>query len=252
MKYTVHELAKLAGVTTRTLHYYDEIGLLKPSFIESNGYRFYEDKELVKLQQILFFRELEFSLEDIVKIVDSPKFEAKAALHEQKKLLEMKKTKIENLIKTITKTLDYMKGGGIMKNDDLFNGFSDDQMDEYKEEAKKRWGHTQAYKQSVERTKNWTKDDYRRIKEAGVALAKELASAMELDIKSDEVQSLIGKHHQGIETFYDCSYEMYRGLSNMYVEDPRFTAYYDKFKPGLAKWLQKAIHYYCDMHEKKK
>ena len=250
MNYTVKQLAALAGITTRTLHYYDEIGLLKPSFIAGNGYRYYSEKELLLLQQILFFRELEFSLEEIVNIINSSTFNPKQALEEQKKLLTMKKSKLECLINTIDNTIGHMKGGADMTNDDFFNGFSDDQMNQYKEEAKKRWGHTDAYRQSRERTKNWSKEDYKRIKEDGETLTKELAAAMDLDIKSKEVQTLIAKHHKGIEKFYDCSYEMYRGLGNMYADDPRFTATYDKFRPGLAKWLQKAINYYCDKNQK--
>jgi len=246
MKYTVHQLAKIAGVTTRTLHYYDEIGLLRPSFVESNSYRYYEEKELAKLQQILFFRELEFSLVEIIKIVNSSGYNAKAALNDQKKLLEMKRVKIDTLLMTIDKTL---KGGGFMKNDDLFNGFSDYEMNKYKEEAKKRWGNTDAYKQSMQRTKNWTKADYKKIQAKTETLTKKLAGAMDLDIKSPQVQELVAQHHKGIEVFYDCSYAIYRGLADMYVADPRFTAYYDKHKPGLAKWLQKAIHYYCDQHK---
>ena len=103
----------------------------------------------------------------------------------------------------------------------------------------------------MERTKHWTKEDYKRIQKQGEIFTKELAKAMDLDIKSDEVQKLVAQHYQGIETFYDCSYEMYRGLADMYVVDPRYTAFYDKFRPGLAKWLQKAIHYYCDQKQKK-
>jgi DNA-binding transcriptional MerR regulator len=252
MKYTVQQLAKIAGITTRTLHYYDEIGLLQPSFVAHNGYRYYEEKELLKLQQILFFRELEFSLEEIMKIVTAPDFDAQAALLEQKKLLAIKKQKLEGLITTIDKTLEHMRGGDLMKNDDLFQDFADDEMNEYKEEAKKRWGHTEAYRQSIERTKHWTKADYKRIKEQAEVFNKELAAAMELDIKSKQVQDLIKKHHEGIEVFYDCSYEMYKTLGDMYVQDPRFTAYYDKYKPGLAKWLQKAITYYVDQHANNK
>lgn len=248
MNYTVNQLAQLAGVSARTLHYYDEIGLLKPSFIKENGYRYYQEKELVRLQQILFFRELEFPLEDITKMLSAPNFNQQEALKDQKKLLELKKKRITDLISSIDKTL---KGGETMNNNDLFASFDDKELKENMEEAKKRWGHTDAYKQSMERTKHWTKADYNRIKEEGKKFTQQLADAMDLDVKSDEVQKLVVQHHKGIETFYDCSYEMYRGLGNMYVNDPRFTAFYDKFRPGLAQWLRDAINYYCDTHEQK-
>lgn len=251
MVYTVKQLARLANISTRTLHFYDEIGLLHPSYVKENGYRCYEDAELLILQQILFFRELEFSLEEIKKIIHAPNFNVQRALADHKKMLEMKQQKITQLIKTIDLTLTKLEGGEHMKNDDLFDSFDEKQMEEYKQEAKKRWGNTDAYKQSVERTKNWTKDDYKRIQKQSQQLTQELADCMDNGFDSQEAQKLIKKHHESIEVFYDCSYEMYRGLGQLYISDPRFTATYDKVRPGLAVWLQKAIAYYCDTHEKK-
>jgi hypothetical protein len=137
-----------------------------------------------------------------------------------------------------------------MTNDDLFASFKDDKLVEYLDEAKKRWGDTEAYRQSMEKVKHWTKEDYSRIKKEGEEFTKQLAEAMDKDIKSPEVQVLIEKHYQGIKYFYDCPLEMYRNLGEMYVSDFRFTSYYDKFKPGLAAWLQKAINYYCDLKQK--
>lgn len=247
MVYTVQKLATIAGISVRTLHYYDEIGLLKPSSIGDNGYRYYAEKELVRLQQILFFRELAFPLEDIIKIMQSPTYDMEEALRQQRKLLEAKRKRITQLLQTIDKTL---KGGEHMNNDDLFAGFTEDQLEELKEEAKKRWGESDAYKQSAERTKHWTKEDYNRIAKEGKLLTQQLAKAMDLPIENSEVQKLIAQHHKSIEVFYDCSYEMYRGLGQLYVTDPRFTATYDKVRPGLAAWMQKAMNYYCDQHEK--
>ena len=125
-----------------------------------------------------------------------------------------------------------------------------EEMKQYQEEVKQRWGNTEAYRQSKERTKHWTKEDYERIKREGNAFTKRLADAMGKDIASKEVQTLVEQHHKGIETFYDCPYEMYRKLGELYVSDKRFTAYYDKFRPGLAAWLKQAIDYYCDAHAK--
>lgn len=248
--YTVKQLADLSHVSVRTLHYYDEIGLLKPSFIKENGYRYYGEKELLLLQQILFFRELEFSLEDIVKMVHAPDFDRLKALEEQKRLLELKRERLDKLLQTITHTLKN-EGGETMNNDDLFASFDDKELVDNMQEAKQRWGNTKAYQQSMQKVKSWTKADYKRIKEEGEKFTKVLAEAMDKDIKSSEVQALVEKHHQGIEYFYECSTEMYRGLADLYVNDPRFTAYYDKHKPGLAKWLREAIHYYCDVKENK-
>lgn len=253
MKYTVKQLAGLAGISVRTLHYYDSINLLKPSYKAQNGYRYYEEKELLKLQQILFFTELEFPLKEIAGIMDSPDYKTGAALKEQKKLLQLKKERIENHIKTIDKTLKSGKGGGkTVNNDTLFASFKDEKLKEYMAEAKKKWGNTDAYRQSMEKVKHWTKADYERIKKEGNEFTRKLADAMDKDIKDPYVQSLVQKHHQGIEYFYTCPYGMYKSLADMYVNDRRFTAYYDKFRPGLAQWLRDAIHYYCDQHQHRK
>jgi DNA-binding transcriptional MerR regulator len=251
MNYTIHQLAKMAGVTVRTLHHYDAMGLLKPSRNKSNGYRLYDNNDVLTLQQILFFRELEFSLEHIKEMLDAPHFNQSDALMDQKKLLELKKKRIEGLITSIENTLTNLKGGGIMNNDDLFASFDDKELVENMEEAKRRWGNTDAYKQSIERTKHWTKQDYERIKEEGNKFTQQLANAIDKEITSPEIQALIEKHHQGIEYFYDCPLDMYRGLAQMYVDDPRFTKYYDKFRPGLAQFVHDAIVYYCDQRKAK-
>lgn len=248
--YTVKQLAKSAGISVRTLHYYDEIGLLKPSFLKENGYRYYGEKELLKLQQILFFRELEFPLEDIGKIVNASDFDVLGALKDQKQLLELKKKRIEGLLQTIDTTVRSLKGGENMSNDDMYGSFTKDELEKYKEEAKQRWGHTDAYKQSIERTKNWTKEDYKKVEEEGKKLTQSIAEHMNKGIESKEVQSLIEQHFNSLRQFYEPSYEMYRGLGKMYVEDHRFTRYYEKFRHGLAQFMCDAIAYYCDMHEK--
>ncbi len=123
-------------------------------------------------------------------------------------------------------------------------------MEEYKKEAKARWGNTDAYKQSQKRTAHWTKVDYNRLAENTTSLTQELADTMDKGFDSPEFQALVDQHHQAIELFYDCSPEMYSGLASMYVADQRFKDFYDKFRPGLAETLQKAIIYYCDQKEK--
>jgi DNA-binding transcriptional MerR regulator len=252
MTYTVKQLAQIAGVSIRTIHYYDEIGLLEPAFIKDNGYRSYGEKELVKLQQIMFFRELEFPLEDILQMVNAKDFNPGEALGEQRRLLELKRKRLNRLIKTIDNTVQNLKGGEEkMDNNQMFDSFDMAEIDQYKEEAKQRWGNTEAYKQSQERTKNWTKEDYKRIAAEGKKFNQLLADMMDKGFNSPEFQDLIQKHYEGIEVFYDCSLEMYRTLGDMYVADPRFTATYDKFRPGLARVMQQAINYYCDQHAAK-
>lgn len=251
MIYTVKQFAKTAGVSIRTLHYYDEIGLLKPSFIKENGYRCYEEKELLKIQQIIFFKELEFSLEDIVRIINAPDFNKLEALADHKKFLELKKARIVGLLNTIDITMNALKGGGkVMNSNNTSITDAQAQIEEYKKEAKKRWGHTDAFKQSQERTKHWTKDDYKRLTEDGKKFTQMLADTMDKGFDSPEFQALIAKHYEGVGTFYDCSLEMYRMLGEGYVSDPLFKAYYDKFRPGLAEFMQKAINHYCDRKQR--
>lgn len=253
MKYTVHQLAELAGITVRTLHHYDQIGLLKPSFTRSNGYRYYEEKELLKLQQILFFRELEFSLEQIKEIMESSTFDTVEALKEQRKMLLLKRKQFDELLLTIDKTIQSREGGEKMANDDLYGGFTTKQMEEYKEEARKRWGDTDAWKQSEERTRNWTKADYERIAKEGAQWTQKFAEIRDkgFAVDSPEVQEMIGQHYNALRTFYEPNYEMYRGLGQMYVDDPRFTAYYEKFGKGLAVFMRDAMVHFCDVQEKK-
>lgn len=248
MEYTVNQLAKIAGVSVRTLHYYDEIGLLKPSYIRENGYRCYEEKELLKLEQILFFKELEFPLEDIIRIITASDFNTLEALAEQRKFLELKKARINSLISTIDKTINTLKGGEKIMNNT--KATTQDQIEEYKKEAKKRWGNTDAYKQSEERTKHWTQEDYKRLTEDANKFTQKFADTMDKGFDSSEFQSLIAKHYQSMGMFYDCSVEMYRKLGEMYVSDSRFKAFYDKYRPGLAEFMQKAINHFCDQKQK--
>jgi DNA-binding transcriptional MerR regulator len=246
MSYTVHELATLAGVSARTLHYYDEIGLLNPTGTKRNGYRFYEEAELLKLQQILFFKELDFPLADIQGMLSNPRFSMERALRDQKKMLELKKDRLDTLVKTINKTIKKINKEKNMKDDELYDGLDTKQMEAYAKEAKERWGKTDAWKQSQERTKNWTKADYQKIKEEGDKWMERFLLVVPNGIKSPEVQALIAEHYNGLRKFYEPNLEMYRGLGSMYVDDSRFTAYYDKHQPGLAVFMKEAMHYFCD------
>ncbi len=249
MGYTVNQLAQLAHISVRTLHYYDEIGLLKPSSVMKNGYRFYEEKEFIRLQQILFFRELEFTLDDIKRMLNRPNFSVLEALRDQKKLMQLKQTRLTNLVKTIDKTIRAMTKNQKMDKEEMYDAFKDDEVKEYQEEVKARWGSTEAYKQSQTKVNNMTKKEMDKLKEDGKKFTEELAKAMDKPIHSKEVQALIQKHYDSINFFYDCNLTMYGNLARMYVEDPRFKANYDTVKPGLAEYLQKAIQYYTEKHE---
>ncbi len=164
-------------------------------------------------------------------------------------MLEIERARLDQIIDTIDKTILIKKGGEVMKNDDLFNGLSDKKMQEYQKEAKQRWGSTDAYKQSVQRTKSWTKEDYQKVQVKTNQLTQALADNMDKGFDSAEVQELIVEHKKGIENFYDLSLEMYKNLGQMYVEDKRFTAFYDQFRPGLAVFMRDAINYYRDQSD---
>jgi DNA-binding transcriptional MerR regulator len=249
MVYTVKQLARIAGVTIRTLHYYDEIGLLKPSFINENGYRYYEEKELLKLQQILFFRELEFSLEHILRMFQAPTYSPLEALAEQRMLLQMKRARLDGLLEMIEQTIEKLKKGEHMSNAELFSPFDDSQIEQYKEEVRARWGETEAYKQSHERMRSWTKQDAEQIQEESQSITLAMAALLGRDVADAEVQAQIERHFRHLNRFYDCSYTMYRNLGNMYCDDPRFAEHYNRVAPHLAAFMRDAIVHYCSVHE---
>lgn len=250
--YTINKLAKISGVTVRTLHYYDQIGLLKPSYISENGYRHYEERELLLLQQILFFRELVFPLDKIKAIIVSPDFNIVDALKDQKRMLELDQKRRGDIINTIQRTIKKLQGEIEMQDEELYGGLTREQQEEYKKEASERWGEG-TVKESYRRLNQLTAEQQKVLFNEGVEVTKAIAEAAESGLApdSDDVQALIQRHYNHINFFYTCTLEIYRGLGEMYVNDPRFTAYYEKFGPGLAQYMQKAMHFYCDQKEKK-
>ena len=246
MTYTVQQLAKLAGITPRTLHHYDAIGLLKPARIKSNGYRQYEAAELLRLQQIMFFRELEFPLEEIQKILDNPHFDIVTALRDHRTLLEIKKKRLDDLLGTIDNTLTKITKQKTMNDKELYAGFSKEEAAAYAAEAKARWGNTDAYKQSQERVKKMSKEQFERIGKEGDELQKEIVANMDKGPNSPAVQKLIAKHYDNLRYFYEPNLELYRGLADMYVSDPRFAAHFEKYHPDLPAFMRDAMHAFCE------
>lgn len=253
MSYTVQKLATIAGISVRALHHYDHVGLLKPSRVESNGYRYYEANELLKLQQILFFRELDFSLADIKRILSSPSFDMRAALRDQRKLIELKKNRLSRLVKTIDKTIKKINKEIIMDDKELYGNFSKEEMEKYTEEARQKWGTTTAFKQSQERVRNMGKDGLKKVLEASDKLTAEIAEAMTsgLDPKSEQAQKLIAQHYAGLRAFYEPNLEIYRGLANTYIADERFKAHYENVAKGLAEFMHDTMIVYCNEQENK-
>jgi len=252
MNYTVNKLAKLAGVSVRTLHHYDRMGLLKPEHVRSNGYRQYGEKELLKLQQILFFRELDFSLAEIGRILSAENFDMRMALRDQRKMIELKKKRLTGLIQTIDRTINKLNNQTTMEDQELYGAFSKEEGDKYAAEAKERWGNTEAYKQSQQRVKKMTKADWDRISKESEAIIQGILANMEMGAESVEVQGYIAQHYNSLRNFYEPNLEMYRGLGQMYLDDVRFAAYYEKYQPGLAVFMRDAIVVYCDEQEKNK
>ncbi len=250
MPYTIQQLADLAGVSVRTLHHYDEMKLLCPAR-QKNGYRSYGEAELLRLQQILFFRELEFSLEDITKMLAKPGFDMQKALVQHRVDIEAKKKRLTKLTETIDKTLAKLAGKQEMSDDELFDAFWEKHEKEYAPEAERRWGHTDAYKQSKERTKHLTKDDYKRMAKDADVFMKTLAACIDAGPAAKKTQELIAQHYESLRAFYDPSPELYRGLGQMYVDDHRFRAYYEKYDPRMPEFMRDAMNAYCDGLEKK-
>lgn len=251
MPYKIKEVADIVGVSVRTLHHYDQIGLLKPESLTTAGYRLYSDHDLENLQQILFFKELGFSLNEIREILENPAFDRKQALESHKKILLEKKKRLEGIIHLVEKTIYRIEGGINMDNKEMFDAFDmseiEKQQRKYAEEVKEKYGNTDAYKESQKKTSGYTKKDWGDISIKSDEIYKRLASLMDKDIDDPEVQEVIGNWRQFItDNFYQCTLEIFRGLGDLYVSDERFTKNIDKYHAGLAEFMRKAIHYYCD------
>jgi DNA-binding transcriptional MerR regulator len=252
MEYTVQKLGQLAGVSSRTLRYYDEIGILKPARINSSGYRIYGPKEVDRLQQILFYRELGMSLDQIKDIITSPSFDELEALKQhQVKLLE-KREQLDHLISTLEKTIAFKEGRINMSDKEKFEGFKqkliDDNEKKYGKEIREKYGED-AVNRSNEKIKNMTQEQYEEITRLSSELEETLKAAFQTGDPAGELaQKAADLHRQWLCYFWDhYSKEAHAGLAQMYVDDPRFTAYYDREQPGTAEFLRDAIHIYTGM-----
>ncbi len=251
MEYTIQKLARMAGVSTRTLRYYDEIGLLKPLRVSSSGYRIYGQQQVKRLQQILFYRELEVPLDNIKAILDDQHFDEKKALEQHRALLLQKRTRIDALIANVEHTIDALEGRRIMSDKQRFEAFKQQLIDEnekqYGKEARERYG-DEAVDRSNQQLKNMTPEQYQAITALEAEFRQTLARAFQTGDPAGELaQKAVDLHRQWL-TFYWGWYnkEAHAGLGQMYVEDPRFRAYYDKQQPGTAAFLRDAIQIYVN------
>lgn len=245
MKLHIREFAKLTGVSVRTLHYYDEIGLLKPSFVdEQNGYRYYDENTLCRMQEILFYRELQFSLKEIRMILSSPDYDKQNALKEQKHLLTLKKERLERLISALDGA---MKGEKISM--DIFdNSEFEAKREEYAKEAKEKWGGTAAYKESEVKTAGYSADKWNKVNSAMDELIAEFAECLRNGFAPDskEAQELVKRWQDFItDNYYTCTKEILAGLAEMYVSDERFMKNIDRHGDGTARFMSDAIKVYC-------
>lgn len=253
MAYTVKKLSELSGVTVRTLHFYEEIALLKPAYYGSNGYRYYEEKQLLQLQQILFFKELGFSLKQIQKVVGRGDFDQLAALYSHRKSLSKEWEKIGVLLKTIDKTIKHLKGKKKMKEREMFDGFNITLV-----KAKEGQSYSAAEKIVFQSVKNPTKNAkdvekrgkayYDNITKTTHAIFKELVHCIEkgLDPSADEVQKIIKRHHTFAEQIHSATKDVYKAMAELYAEHPEFRKQLDPFHPRLAIFMAEAMRVFAD------
>jgi MerR family transcriptional regulator, thiopeptide resistance regulator len=241
---SVGEVAALAGVTVRTLHHYDRIGLLSPSGRTAAGYRQYSPADLDRLHQVLLYRELGFPLEEVAVLLDDPSADPVAHLRRQHELLRERMERTQAMVAAVEKEMEARAMGVPLTPEERFEVFGDVDPDRYEEEVQERWGETDAYKESERRTSSYGKDDWLRIKAEQEEVNGRFAEAMRAGAPADSEQAMDAAEaaRQVISRwFYQCPPEMHAGLGRMYVEDERFAATYEAVAPGLAQYVSTAV-----------
>ena len=248
--YKIKEVSELAGVSIRTLHYYDQIGLLKPAYIEENGYRLYDEDNLVRLHQILFFKEMDLPLGSIKNILDDPQFNQLDALMNHKKVLVEKRKRLENIIQSIDQAVVMVKGGREMSKKEMFEPFDMSKVEAHQEkywkEVKEKYEGSEPFQQSQNKISSYHAGDWEAIEKERQHIYQSLANLMDRDPADSEVQQVVYEWRMLItKHFYDCTPEIFKGLGEMYIADQRFTDNIDQTRPGLAQYLHDAIQIYC-------
>lgn len=253
MEYTVQKLARLAGISARTIRYYDEIGILKPARISSSGYRIYGAQQVDRLQQILFYRELGVDLDSIKNIIIVPSFDEAEALKDHREKLLEKRKQLDLLIRNVEKTIALKEGRIIMSDKEKFEGFKKNMIDEneknYGEEIRQKYG-SETVDKSNAKLMNMTQEEYNNAVNTEKEMMETLAKALEIGDPACELAQKAAELHKKWLTFYWPKYskEAHAGVTQMYVDDERFTAYYDeKIKPGTAEFLRDAVLIYTGM-----
>jgi DNA-binding transcriptional MerR regulator len=243
--FTVKQLSKMAGVTPRTLHHYDDIDLLKPSRVGDNGYRYYGEEALLKLQQILFYRELGFPLDDIKKIMGRRDFDVLGALQSHKVALQKQVSRLNRLLATVDNTIQHIKGEKIMSQKGLFEGFSEEEQEKYALEAEQMYD-PETVRESNRKWKVYSAEKKKAIMAEGKQIYEDMIAAMPKGASSAEVQSIIEHWRKHMDYFWTPNLEQLLGLANGYNNDPRFKANFDKMHPQLAEFMLKAVKVYVE------
>jgi DNA-binding transcriptional MerR regulator len=247
--YTVKQLSTLAGVTPRTLHHYDQIDLLKPESVGENGYRYYGDKSLLRLQQILFYRELGFSLDSIREMLGRPEFQILDALEEHRESLQGRMRRLERLIQTVDNTIHHLKGENIMSPKGLFEGFSEEQQEEYAKQAEQMYD-PETVRESNRKWKNYSAEKKQAILDEGRQVYLDMIAAMPKGADSPEVQAIVERWRKHMGYFWTPNLDQLLGLATMYGESPDFKANFDQMHPELADFMKEAVMVYVEAQKK--
>ncbi|MEU3254111.1 MerR family transcriptional regulator [Streptomyces sp. NPDC006997] len=244
MSYSVGQVAGFAGVTVRTLHHYDDVGLLVPSERTRAGHRRYGEADLDRLQQILFYRELGFPLDEVAVLLDDPDADPRAHLRRQHELLTARIERLRKMAAAVEHAMEARKMGINLTPEERFEVFGDKDPEQYAEEAEQRWGGTEAYAESQRRAAGYTKEDWKRMQAEVADWGGRYGALMAAGEQptGERAMDMAEEHRRHICTwFYECPYDVHQGLGEMYVADERFKAFYDSLRPGLAEHLRDAI-----------
>ena len=251
MELTVGQVAEALGVTVRTLHHYDAIGLVVPSARTAAGYRLYTEADLARLSVVVTYRRLDLPLDEVQALLDGDGT-AEEHLRRQRAVVQSRLGELEELVSAIDRALEREMNDRPATTEDLKELFGDGFTEDYQTEAEERWGETDAWKQSNRRTKSYTKADWEEIKAEQDRVNAELVAALQAGAPptSERAMDAAEAHRVQIERwFYDLDHAFHRGLADMYVADPRFTQTYEDQAPGLAQYVHDAIHANADRHE---
>jgi MerR family transcriptional regulator, thiopeptide resistance regulator len=243
--FTVKQLSKMAGVTPRTLHHYDDIGLLKPSRVGDNGYRYYGEEALLKLQQILFYRELDFPLEEIRRIMGRRDFDVLGALQSHKEALQNQAARLNRLLATVDNTIQHLKGEKLMSQKGLFEGFSEEEQEKLAQEAEQMYD-PETVRESNRKWKSYSAAEKEAILAEGKSIYLDLAGAMSAGAASREAQAVVTRWHKHMQYFWNPNDDQLLGLADLYNNDPRFRENYEKVAPNLSEFMREAVKVYVE------